>query len=223
MIHFFSESHKINLEELDTGDIILYQTSFWYSRLIEYFTGSNYSHISIVLKKPIWLDSSLTDDYYLLESGGEVFPDAVSGKMVFGVQIAPMSKVIHEYRDLNYGSLYCRKLQPDIPKDLLQESIKNAYILIKDKPYDLHPLDWLNALVDLDKPIDKIKKEQRTDCFWCSALVSFIYYKMGFLPSNIPWTIVSPSDYSYTCDRLPFQNCSLDKDLLLNLQDIKNV
>ena len=47
------------VKDLDTGDIILYQTSFWYSRLIEYFTKCPYSHISIVLKKPTWLDVDL--------------------------------------------------------------------------------------------------------------------------------------------------------------------
>lgn len=58
-----------------TGDILLYNTTkYWYSRLIERFTSSDYSHVSIVLHRPTWLDASLNEEeYYVLESGSERF------------------------------------------------------------------------------------------------------------------------------------------------------
>lgn len=204
------------VKDLDTGDILLYQTSFWYSRLIEYFTKCPYSHISIVLKNPTWLSDELKEDFYLLESGGEVFPDAVSGKYLFGVQIAPLRNVYEQYAHQNYGHLYVRKLEmKEKSMGELQKSILESYRLIRDKPYDIHPIDWINSYFDLSKPLDKIKGEERTDCFWCSALVSFIYCKCGFLDNNIPWTIIAPSDYCYLNHRLNFKNCSLLDDLRL--------
>ena len=205
-------SYEDFVKDLETGDIILYQTSFWYSRLIEYFTKCPYSHISIVLKNPIWLAEDLTEDYYLLESGGEVFPDAVSGQYRFGVQIAPLKRVYEQYAHQNYGHLYLRKLKSDLSMETLREKIKDAYGLLKDKPYDIHPLDWIKSYCDLDKSLDEIKGEERTDCFWCSALVSFVYCQCGFLSKNIPWTIIAPSDYCYLNHRLVFQNCCLADD-----------
>jgi hypothetical protein len=210
---------KIEYEEfvknLDTGDIILYQTSFWYSRVIEYFTKSPYSHISIVLKSPTWLDDKLTEDYYLLESGAEVFPDADTGEMIFGVQIAPLKKVYDEYRNKNYGHLYYRKLTTTIPMDEIQNKIKEAYGLLKGKPYDVDPCDWLAAYHDENKPLDDISGYQKTNCFWCSALVSFVYSMVGFLQKPIPWTIITPNDFSYLNHRLHFIDCSLENDTLL--------
>jgi hypothetical protein len=72
------------VKNLHTCDIVLYQSENWYSRLIEYFTNSPYSHVSMILKKPIWLNDKLTEDYYIIESGGEPCPDAVSDKKIFG-------------------------------------------------------------------------------------------------------------------------------------------
>jgi hypothetical protein len=203
------------IKELDTGDIILYQTSFWYSRLIEYFTSSPYSHISIVLKNPTWLDPELKEEYYLLESGGEVFPDAIHDKKVFGVQVISFNKVLDEYKNKNYGHLYYRKLKTDISKNEIHTKIKNIYKVIQGEPYDIDPSDWLVALKDLNEPLDKISGYEKTNTFWCSALVAYIYSLLGFLDKNIPWTIISPSDFCYYNIRLKYINCSLEKDKLL--------
>ena len=200
------------VKDLDTGDILLYQTSFWYSQLIEYFTKSPYSHISIVLKNPTWLAEDLTEDYYLLESGGEVFPDAVSGQMRFGVQVAPLRIVYEQYAHQNYGHLFIRKLNSLVQKEELQKRITDCYKILRDKPYDIHPIDWIKSYYDLKKPLDEIKGEQRTDCFWCSALVCFVYCELGFLDKDIPWTVVAPSDFCCNNHRLKFQNCQLLDD-----------
>jgi len=211
----FKSNNIEKIKELDTGDIILYQTSFWYSRLIEYFTCSPYSHISIILKNPTWLDPSLTDEYYLFESGGEVFRDAIHDKKVFGVQIISFNKVLDEYKNKNYGHLYYRKLKTEISKDEIQNKIKEIYTKIQGKPYDIDPYDWLEAYKDLKKPLDKIVGYEKTNTFWCSALVAYVYSLLGFLDKNIPWTIISPSDFCCNNKRLKYIDCSLDKDKLL--------
>jgi len=212
----FSSNQYIDMcKELDTGDIILYQTNFWYSRLIEYFTYSQYSHISIVLKNPTWLSEDLTEEYYLLESGGEVFNDAITNKKVFGVQVVPFSKVFNEYKNKNYGHLYYRKLKTDKGIDEIQTKIKEIYKTIQGEPYDVNPSDWIAALNDVNKPLDKIGGHQKTNTFWCSALVAYIYASLGFLDENIPWTIICPSDFCCNNKRLNYINCSLDNDKLL--------
>lgn len=203
------------VKDLHTGDIILYQTSFWYSRLIEYFTKCPYSHISIVLKKPTWLDAELTEDFYLLESGGEVFPDAISDKKILGVQVVSFKKVYDEYMSKGYGHLYYRKLTTKKSMDEIQSKIVEIYRLVRGKPYDLDPCDWLAALKDLNESLDKIDGYEKTNRFWCSALVAYVFSLLGFLDKNIPWTIITPSDFSCVNNRLQFIDCSLDKDKLL--------
>ena len=105
-IHCIEDINKIenidilsSYDYLDTGDIILYDTSWWYSRLIQYFSDGPYSHISIVLKKPTWLDEKLTEKYYILESGSEKFNDSETGRKIFGVQIVPLDRIIDQYKN----------------------------------------------------------------------------------------------------------------------------
>lgn len=212
-----NKDYETAVRHLETGDIILYQTSFWYSRLIEYVSKSPYSHISIVLKNPTWLDPDLTEEFYLLESGAEVFPDAVSGKKKFGVQIVPLRKVFHEYQKENYGNLYMRKLNSSVSHEEMIKNIKEGYETVKKAMYDVNPCDWIEAVVDLNKPLNEInvRDHQKLNCFWCSALVAYIYLKIGFLEKNVPWSVISPSDFSYVNTRLQFINCTLENDKFL--------
>ena len=113
----------------NTGDLILYSTSKWYSKIIEYFTGSKFSHISIILKNPIYLDKQL-NGLYILESGLEPTRDPTDGKFKFGVQITKLSDVIKMYKDSNMGSLYYRKLTCE-RNDKFIDRIKNTYSVVK--------------------------------------------------------------------------------------------
>ena len=38
-------------------------------------------------------------------------------------------------------------------------------------------------------------KPQKTDRFWCSALVGYIYTKCGLLDEKTDWSILRPSDF----------------------------
>lgn len=218
----------------NTGDIILYNTQKWYSKILEYFLGQQYSHISIILKNPSeWLDEKLNEDiYYILESGIENFPNSESGKITFGVQIVPFYKVYNQYKFENYGHLYIRKLNyssSSITEQKLKTNIKNAFLNIKNKPYDINIIDWIIGYYELNNNLDTninlTKYYQKTTSFVCSALVSYIYAECGILDNKIPWTIVTPIDYvnwdendEYICEKriLPFiNNCKLGKLELL--------
>jgi hypothetical protein len=205
---------------MKTGDILLYDSRRWYSRLIEYFSGSCYSHVSIILHQPgKWLDEKLTDDNYVLESGGEPFPDSVTGKMIFGVRVTPLSQIIDMYDNKGYGKLYIRSLHNENGNDDLNQKIKNVYMSIRDTPYDTDVIDWIKAYTDKDIVFTDpslCKNYQRTDRFWCSALVSYVYVKSGLLSNTIPWTLVNPGHYS-SKNSLPFSTgISLGPEILLS-------
>jgi hypothetical protein len=222
---------RMNPHTLKTGDIILYNTTkYWYSRLIERFTSSDYSHISMVLHRPTWLDPSLCEEeYYVLESGSECFPDAVSGNFKFGVQVCPMSKVWMEYASQGYGHLYVRHIRfPNANENdsetttaKLKDGIKTAYEKTKGCPYDLNACDWIKCYFDESKTLPQIEAtgqhDQKTTSFWCSALISFILVVAGFLDKSVPWTVITPYDFSAFCkpQRLVFKGCAYDPDLKL--------
>ena len=220
------------MHAFNTGDLILYNTTkYWYSRLIERFTSSDYSHVSMVLHRPTWLDPALCEEeYYVLESGSECFPDAVSGNFKFGVQVCPMSKVWAEYASQGYGHLYIRRIrfinenknENEENTGLgLEEGIKTAYEKVKNCPYDINPCDWIKCYFDESKTLHQIdvlhQHDQKTTSFWCSALVSFVLVMAGFLDKSVPWTVITPHDFSAYCkpQRLVFKGCAYDPDLKL--------
>ena len=221
----------MNMHAFNTGDILLYNTTkYLYSRLIERFTSSDYSHISMVLHRPTWLDPALCkEEYYVLESGSERFPDAVSGEFKFGVQVCPLSKVWAEYASQGYGHLYVRRIRfPNVNENdsetttaKLKDGIKAAYARANSCPYDLNPCDWIKCYFDESKTLQHIdathQHNHKTTSFWCSALISFVLVVAGFLDKSVPWTVITPYDFSVFCkpQRLAFQGCAYDADTLL--------
>lgn len=211
----------------NTGDILLYNTTkYWYSRLIERFTSSDYSHVSMVLHRPTWLDPALTEEeYYVLESGSERFPDAVSGEFKFGVQVCPLSKVLAEYATQGYGHLYVRRIRfvdaANFVPDALIRGIKAAYEKVQACPYDLNPCDWIRCYFDEHKTLPQIEAtsqhNQKTTSFWCSALITFILVVAGFLDNTVPWTVITPYDFSAFCkpQRLLYRGCAYDAEVKL--------
>ena len=218
----------------NTGDLILYNTTkYWYSRLIEKLTSSNYSHVSMVLHRPTWLDPALIEEeYYVLESGSERFPDAVSGNFKFGVQVSPLSKVWAEYASQGYGHLYVRRIRIQLNETAdvaesnsfelqLENGIKTAYEKAKLCPYDINPCDWIKCYFDESKTLQQIEASshhtQKTTSFWCSALISFVLVVSGFLDKSVPWTVITPYDFSAYCkpQRLAFQGCAYDAETRL--------
>jgi hypothetical protein len=215
--------------QFETGDLLLYNTTkYWYSRLIERFTSSDYSHVSMVLRRPTWLDPCLCEEeYYVLESGSECFPDAVSGELKFGVQVCPLSKVWAEYASQGYGRLYVRRIRfldaASFGPDALIRGIQAAYAKVKACPYDLNPCDWIRCYFDEHKTLEQIESDknhnhnQKTTSFWCSALISFVLVVAGVLEKSVPWTMITPYDFSAfrAPQRLEFQGCAYDPEVKL--------
>jgi hypothetical protein len=57
----------------------------------------------------------------------------------------------------------------------------------------------------------------RDNTFWCSALASYVYYKLGLLPDSTPWTLIAPTDWSsYESEyKVQFINCTLDNEIII--------
>jgi hypothetical protein len=54
---------------------------------------------------------------------------------------------------------------------------------------------WIAALENIKTPLAINSMWKNTDHFWCSAFVSFVYYKLGWI-LEVNWTIISPREFS---------------------------
>lgn len=200
---------NINDIDFNTGDIILYASDkSWFDRMIQFFSCSKYVHIAMVLKNPKGLDNGL----YIVESTqGSPYTDEKTHTKINGVQIHKLHDVINNHDGYNY---YYRKLNLTKPIDNITEKVCDIEGLIHERPYDLNPIDWLEAEIRVIDP--ELVNKQQTKSFWCSALVTYIYVKLGLIHSEIPWTLVNPSEFgTERVSNLPFQNCSLEKENLI--------
>ena len=191
----------MKIDELETGDIILFSGNYFLSYIVEYFTNSLYSHVGVVLKNPNLGDARFKG-IYLLESGFENTPDPENHRIKKGVQIINLEDKIKNYK----GRIYVRKLHCTRDKKFYEKIIE-IHSTVHNIPYDLNPIDWIRGYFKIN-----IGNTQKENTYWCSALVSFVYVELGFLNKNIPWTLISPKELSSSSNELKFINCKLDND-----------
>ena len=181
------------MDNLRTGDLILFDTKNSgimniFDSLIKYFTGSKFNHIAMVIKDPHFANPEL-NGLYVWESGWEAEPDPQDGKYKLGVQITPLTKILKN----NNGTAYIRKIICDdklYEKTFTNENLEKIHKVVKDKPYDIYPVDWAEAIVRYDS------SPKKTDRFWCSAFVGYIYNKLDIMNQSIDWSVLRPSDFS---------------------------
>ena len=189
--------------DLKTGDILLFDgnSKNWFFKtfdfVIKYFTNSKYTHIGLVLKDPTYINPDLKG-YYVWESGSETTPDPQDNKKKFGVQITPLEHIVDSYLN-NGGYVYYRKINSN--KNFNTEKLLDIHKVVYDKPYDFDIIDWIDAGLKKDG-----KKVQKTDKFWCSAFVGYIYDKCNIIKESTNWTILTPNDFSETGENLDFIN-----------------
>jgi len=196
----------MNINELDTGDILLCSGKDYISRIIEYFTGSKISHVAMVLKNPIYINNSL-NGYYVLQTTISSNKDLVDNVNKRGVQIISLNELMK-----SYSTIYVRKLYITRNNNFY-DLLKDIYFSIKNKPYDTNLIDWLKADLNIH-----CGNEKKTNTFWCSSLLCYIYIKLGYLYKYTDWTIVKPCQFSSNDKKkLIFINCMINNDELLNI------
>ena len=169
--------------------------------MIQSTTDSSYTHVAFVLKDPTFIHPVLKG-LYVWESGYEGTPDPQDGKVKFGVQITPLHQCIQNFN----GKLFVRKLKKG-RETITRKKLEEIHNIVYEKPYDIMPKDWVQAWFRQDS------SPQKTDRFWCSALVSFILVKLGFLKKKLDWSMIRPCDLSSTSDYLTYTDiCSYDND-----------
>jgi len=184
---------------MNTGDIILFKGEHSIiSYIVELFTSSDWSHIGIVLKDPTYIDPSLKG-LFLLESGYEDISDSINHTRNYGVQLVDLHKKVNTYD----GVVVWRKLEANI--DNLDEKMKLIYQTIKDRPYDFNLYDFIETSMNIQRPEPSYSSailnyfrpnHRKTDTFFCSALVAYIYTELELLEKDTQWTRCLPKYFS---------------------------
>jgi len=157
------------MDNLQSGDILLFNGKSCVSCLIECFSCSYYSHIGLVLRDPIWLEKGL---YVLQSTMINMISDIEQHDVRSGVQINLLSDVLDEANASN-TAIYIRHLT--ITRDSeFQQKLSEIHSKVHAKPYDVNLYDWICAEYNLfhTLPIDISHQEQGT--FWCSTLIAYI-------------------------------------------------
>ena len=177
--------------ELQTGDLLLFHGSSWLSLFLEYMGQSKYSHVGIILKNPSFINESLKDGLYLWDASYSYTPEVENHKNLYGVQIHKLDDILPLYKN---HSIYVRKVSVDRNIDFEQQ-IKCIHEEVHSKPYNIHLIDWIVAKLNIIYPFQYFSWWKQTDRFWCSSLVAFIYYRLGWI-SDVNWSLVAPRDFS---------------------------
>jgi len=200
--------------DLQTGDILLFRGTRWYSGIIKCVQGSEYSHVGFVLKDPIWIHPHLKGLYYL-QSGSEGTPDMQTGQPnQFGVQIQPIARAWDDGKSQVYvRRVYCERGAE------FDKKLSDIYKNILGKPYTASIMDWLNAIFyvrtgrnfDVSLPDGNYDKE-----YWCSALLGCVFVNLGLLAPSTQWSLLGPTSFSSEEEitRLDWK-CALGEDTLL--------
>lgn len=193
--------------EFETGDILLFSGKRnIISWIIELFTISAYSHVGIIIKNPSFIDAKIPDGYYLLESACEHVPDVTDGKCKLGVELVKLEDVMKYDEKRNLANIYHRRLNWHTRPANLNEQVKTIYEKVRNKPYDF--IDLLRADLQI-----KIGDCRKTNSFFCSALVAYIYSCLGLLdPKTTDWDLYEPKHFCSKYLNQLCNSCSLDKE-----------
>jgi len=214
-------SHTIpNFDLFDTGDILLFSgNGLFPSELIEFMTDSDISHVGMVLRNPI-IDNQQRTGLYIFESTAFInAPNIENGKYTDGVQINELSQVF----STTDGAIYWRRLRADRNKDF-DQVVRGLYKLTYGASYDFDPVDWVKAFFDIT-----YGNEEKEDTFICSALLAFVFDRLGYLLKPVNWTIVRPVDWATVTmqnnnsSRVHLASCELEPAVLVKPNQIKPV
>lgn len=159
--------------KLQTGDLVFCSGNYFFSRIIQRFTKSMWSHVGIIYH------DTVLDRMLILES-----------EKLYGVRVAPLSKYIKDYHGKNKpykGLITIARIEPPLNPEEIKKGISFGMDELT-KPYD----DWeiLRIAIRILFNIGKRVKDRK---YICSELVQVCFQQMGVV-FNYRNKIISPDD-----------------------------
>lgn len=200
MNSLFTDLELKDQDSLKTGDIILCHgynpkgLDPGIDGVIEFFTHSPWEHAGLIIRDPSKiLDVSLNDGLYIYQAGTgpNGYPDVLNGNLC-GVTLNKLDDFL-----CNREHIYVRTLNNYMFTDNQKSKFRKAFKESHGKPYDKGWWNWFCTGINSWCCYGKCKccnccVPKHVNDFWCSALVSFMYVKMGCFSKNLDWSDKTP-------------------------------
>ena len=196
------------MNTLKTGDLLLftpkkYNTWFEYlSSFIKYPKETTYTDIGMIIKDPIFIDSTLKGLYLW----------TIEYETIKGIQNIHINKIKPELQIVPLHEI----INKNIDYRLIIRKVKCNYMLFNN-----FKLNEINTIVNEDiydclNMVDCLDDTNNKPIYKClsSSLIGYIYTKCGLLKQNTDWSELTPNDFSLRDTNLFFEeNCTLDNTL----------
>ncbi len=159
--------------DLQTGDLVFCSGSYFFSRAIQKFTHSVWSHIGMIYRDPT------LERVFVLES-----------ETMIGVRLAPLSKYLTDYHGKNRpykGNIVIARVHPEIDWATLNRAVSFGMDELT-KPYDNLEIVRIGMRI-----LFKISRRTRDRKYICSELVYECFHQIG-VPFKLRYEYVSPDD-----------------------------
>ena len=176
----------MEIESFESGDLLLFSGKTSYSKIIQLFTRSIYSHVAMVAKKP--------DGIYCAESDDSTFVN--NGVSSDGVRLTLLSEKIKNYD----GNVYFRsasKVKKDSNLFVDEEDFNRRFFEVIQEfygvPYEKNLLELFNSAYD--GPLGENKEDLSS--LFCSEFVAETYKRLGLIKDlETPSNEYTPADFS---------------------------
>jgi hypothetical protein len=170
---------------MQTGDIILFNSVTPCACMVSLGTCSKWNHVGIILN-----DYENFKGIHVLECGLELIPDVYGNKLPLGVQIQKLENIREFYPRMYYRHLKINR------NDEFMKNIKYLISTIENASYDFTISSWkeLTESVILGKN-EEIKEIENNTQFVCSAMVAYIFNKLGLI-KFANWKTITPEFFA---------------------------
>jgi len=160
-------------EDLQTGDLVFCSGSYFFSRAIQRFTRSVWSHVGIIYKDPT------LERVFILES-----------EIMVGVRLAPLSKYLRDYHGKNrpyIGNIMIARVHPPVDENKLNHAISFGMDELT-KPYDNFEIVRIAMRI-----LFNVSRRTRDRKYICSELVYECFDHID-VPFSLRDEYVGPDD-----------------------------
>ena len=160
-------------EDLQTGDLVFCSGSYLFSRTIQQFTRSVWSHVGMIYRDPT------LERVFILES-----------ETLIGVRLAPLSKYLRDYHGKNRpykGNIVIARVHPPVDNKKLNHAISFGMDELT-KPYDNFEIVRIGLRI-----LFNVSRRTRDRKYICSELVYECFNHIG-VPFHLRDEYVGPDD-----------------------------
>lgn len=175
-----SDIYEAIRPRLNTGDVVLFSGKGGISAGIKWFTGSEYSHVGMVVRMDsgiyLWESSTLTN---------EMLPDVMAGKVRKGVRRVSLSDTIRFYP----GPMTIRMVEHPQETGEINRIASGLLEEFRGRSYERRKLSMISGHYGWEN------KEDLSSLF-CSELVAEAFQRFGWIPERQSSDSFWPVDFA---------------------------